>query len=628
MLSAATMGLDGTSPKKVSSEVVQPNIFAESASSTPLVDLEKAAAPNKLSATDRDVNFRHKKYTFSARETYLLEKKLARERLEKYSKKHLRGDIYALAKVQRSVIQIQRIMRGKLARKQYRSLMASRFALVELLLFLAYLTFHIWFAILRKDNVDMFYLSKMMEDAMIHEEFPGPAGGGETYIKKTFLDVAQVEEFWDYLEGPFRANVFPEKCRDPKYRGDKCLGTMLGYNHIVGTVRIRQYRVEETTGANCYMPEILKSRESIDSSPCVGSWDIQKESKNDYGMLHFDNTRSSWSQLQNNTYDAAQQGGKHGNFSECFKWEENEQKKSFFAGLMGDTISGGWVASDARLVTGTSWNTYPTKSGYTCDFHPTIDPLSKLQVLKEFNWVDQYTKAVLVEVTVYNKPTNLFSSMRLFFEFPRTGGIQPYYEPYTGYLFSFLKPWSFYQELFVLFIIDAMTLGFVFQEFSVLRREGICGYFSSLWNLLDWFNYIALGAMTWMFVNATLEAHTTLGMPSTDTTDTEYIAVQSLVYKYRYVDYIFSINMIFVFLKMLKYVRLSPKLSIVSETLTSTISQSAGFFIIFLMLLASYALAFWFTYGQMIFEFRTLTNSFVGFLLFVYAILADGQVVE
>ena len=86
MLSAATMGLDGTSPKKLSSEV-QPNIFAESASSTPLVDLEKAA-PNKLSATDRDVNFRRNNYTFSARETYLLEKKMARERLEKYSKKH------------------------------------------------------------------------------------------------------------------------------------------------------------------------------------------------------------------------------------------------------------------------------------------------------------------------------------------------------------------------------------------------------------------------------------------------------------------------------------------------------------------------------------------------------------
>jgi hypothetical protein len=39
----------------------------------------------------------------------------------------------------------------------------------------------------------------MMEDGIVHEEFPGPTGGGNTYIKKTFLDVATVEEFWDYL---------------------------------------------------------------------------------------------------------------------------------------------------------------------------------------------------------------------------------------------------------------------------------------------------------------------------------------------------------------------------------------------------------------------------------------------
>ena len=135
---------------------------------------------------------------------------------------------------------------------------------------------------------------------------------------------------------------------------------------------------------------------------------------------------------------------------------------------------------------------------------------------------------------------------------------------------------------------------FVFPSFSLSR----CCF---LWQ--------SCTAVTYWYISATLDAEKTLG--GTMAEAGEFVDMFNLVYKYRWIDYLFSVNMIFVFLKMLKYVRLSPKLSIVSETLTSTIASSAGFFVIFLMLLASYALAFWFTYGQMIFEFRTLWNSFV-----------------
>jgi hypothetical protein len=236
--------------------------------------------------------------------------------------------------------------------------------------------------------------------------------------------------------------------------------------------------------------------------------------------------------------------------------------------------------------------------------------MNKFEALKEFHWIDQQTRAVLVELSVYNKPTNLFSSMRLILEFPRTGGIQVYYEPYTGYLFSSLNPSSFNQEIIALAMIDLMTLGFMFQEFGELKSLGACNYFSSLWNTLDWLNYAFLAGVTYWYIGAVTDAQITLGDHQMTETG-EFTDVFNLVYKYRWIDYTFSVNMIFVFLKMLKYVRLSPKLSIVSETLTSTIASSAGFFVIFILLLLAYALAFWFTYGQMIFEFRTLSNSFV-----------------
>ena len=185
-------------------------------------------------------------------------------------------------------------------------------------------------------------------------------------------------------------------------------------------------------------------------------------------------------------------------YPDCFH-HTDESQSGFWAwiGTLGG--SGGWVYADAGLVSGTSWDSYPGRTGFNCDFHPHIDPASKLRALKEFHWIDIQTKAVVVEVSVYNKPTNLFSSMRLYFEFPRTGGIQPYYEPYTGFFYSGLKPSAFIQELVTLIVIDVMTLGFMSQEFSELKGDGCVKYFSSLWNALDWCNYLFL-AGAWCFV--------------------------------------------------------------------------------------------------------------------------------
>ena len=273
---------------------------ATTPTSTEAADQTPTLTSNTLDASERKIAT-PTVHLLSKKEKYYIRQKIAQERLKRYSAKHFKGDMFAIGKVQRAVVNIQRMMRGKIAREQYNSLQSSRYALIELLLFLVYLIFHVWFAVLRKDNVDMFYLSKMMEDGIVHEEFPGPGGTGtSTYIKKTFLDVAHIDEFWDYLEGPFRNNVFPERCRDPDHNGDPCLGAMNTVNHIVGTVRIRQFRVKEMT--NCPVPHVLSGIPSVVNSKCYGSWEISQSSLDDFGMAMADNSPSKWNKVQNKSF--------------------------------------------------------------------------------------------------------------------------------------------------------------------------------------------------------------------------------------------------------------------------------------------------------------------------------------
>tara|TARA_B100000780_G_C21116069_1_gene451565 strand:- start:1009 stop:2874 length:1866 start_codon:yes stop_codon:yes gene_type:complete len=587
------------------------NSFMETSKET-VLDVEPQKSTH-VAATDREVN-----YHINARESYIIKQNQAKERLMRYSAKHLKGDMFGIAKVQRAVINIQRVMRGKLARRQYMELRQSRFALIELFLYLLFITFHFLFATARKNNVDAFYLSHMMEDAIVREEFTME----QSSIRKTFLDVATTEEMWQFLEGPLRSNVFPENCRDPEYTGDPCLGAMHTYDYIVGVVRLRQFRAKKEK--TCTIPKIMQSISHIAESPCYSNWNMKNSFTDPYGLAHpeINQSRSEWTTTRNTTFNAIQTGGKHGNINQCFT-HTNKMSSNWWA--LAGSITGGWVYDDSRhtrmMPFGKSkWDEYPSKASYNCDFHPEVDPLNKFNALKEFNWIDQQTRAVLVELSVYNKQTNLFSSMRLFFEFPRTGGIVPYYEPYTGRIHSALNADDVVYEYIYLSLILFMTLGFMLQEVSELK-ELKCRYFSSLWNVLDWLNYIFLVLAAYLYASASMDASAMLDTTEMSSQGGEFVDIFQLVYKYRSMDYLFSVNLIFVFLKLLKYVRLSPKLSLVTETLQTTCTGAIGFFVIFFILMVAYAIAFWYTYGHLIYEFRTLLASIVrlqSLVLFIF----------
>ena len=49
-----------------------------------------------------------------------------------------------------------------------------------------------------------------------------------------------------------------------------------------------------------------------------------------------------------------------------------------------------------------------------------------LTQLREYNWVDYYTRAVFLEFTVYNPNVNMFAYVNYVFEFPPIGGVLPY----------------------------------------------------------------------------------------------------------------------------------------------------------------------------------------------------------
>ncbi|XP_052802584.1 uncharacterized protein LOC128232845 isoform X2 [Mya arenaria] len=67
---------------------------------------------------------------------------------------------------------------------------------------------------------------------------------------------------------------------------------------------------------------------------------------------------------------------------------------------------------------------------------------SQIQELMQTGWLDRRTKAVFVEATLYNPPTNLFTSVRLLTEMSPTGGVSSLVKVTSTQLFRYVTTWD------------------------------------------------------------------------------------------------------------------------------------------------------------------------------------------
>ena len=112
----------------------------------------------------------------------------------------------------------------------------------------------------------------------------------------------------------------------------------------------------------------------------------------------------------------------------------NEEKRSFVPGWGNLTSQSSNVSIDRAFQYQTSdqldsdlivgnHHTY-SAGGYVYDFRGRLSDLqSNLSQLHQLSWIDDQTRAVLVQLTLYNPNVQLFTSVNLLAEFLATGGV-------------------------------------------------------------------------------------------------------------------------------------------------------------------------------------------------------------
>ncbi|XP_059084074.1 uncharacterized protein LOC131881274 [Tigriopus californicus] len=256
--------------------------------------------------------------------------------------------------------------------------------------------------------------------------------------KLNFNNIRDVNEWYFWLENTLLPNVRVQ----PWYNGKPPYG-LRGYlddrvNRIIGYAIVRQVREELGT---CSPSKII--RDTIEK--CTGDGGLTTEDERDWCLGWVPSTSDNCTK------------------SEEFEYTDSSELQSASQSAAIRTYGGG---------------------GYILRLTGFIEELnSKIETLKTENWVDNRTRALIVEFSVYNAQVNMFGIVTCIAEFVG-GGISPDYRIDVIRLFTQTEGFGYVvQAAEVLFVCSIFY--YIINIITAIRKEGCSSFFSNAWNIAD-----------------------------------------------------------------------------------------------------------------------------------------------
>ena len=119
-----------------------------------------------------------------------------------------------------------------------------------------------------------------------------------------------------------------------------------------------------------------------------------------------------------------------------------------------------------------------------------------LDELRSQNWLDQLTRAVIIDFSLYNANVNLFVSVTLSFEMTSMGSIIQDHQIKVFRLYDHIGGYGIIVYLFELLRFVIFTVYSMIHELSMIYKERR-GYFEKFWNVISFitavFSVTAIG---------------------------------------------------------------------------------------------------------------------------------------
>ncbi|XP_056318345.1 polycystic kidney disease protein 1-like 2 [Danio aesculapii] len=245
--------------------------------------------------------------------------------------------------------------------------------------------------------------------------------------------------------------------------------------------------------------------------------------------------------------------------------------------------------------------------GYVMDLGSDLQNATmKLQYLFNSTWLDEYTRAVFVEFTVYNANVNLFCIVTLILESSAVGAFQ---------FRSVLQNVSLYNSVgsFISFLMASRVIYFLFVVYymflqgKLLKRQK-WAYFRNKWNLLD----MAIIILSWsslsLFIQKTVQGN--IDIQYYQKHKNQFPSFHDTAAVDATLRYVMAFLVLLGCVKLWHLLRLSPKLYVIASSLQRAWDDMSTLTVVIFIILLAYSLACNLIFGWELYSYRTLPDAF------------------
>ncbi|XP_038044344.1 polycystic kidney disease protein 1-like 1 isoform X2 [Patiria miniata] len=280
---------------------------------------------------------------------------------------------------------------------------------------------------------------------------PVNQGVRQTYLQTPhpFTEVSSVDDLWSWMHGDLLDRLYWDEWYNKDTVVEEKNSIMNGESILLGKASLRQVRVRH------HSCPVARPAQSL-FPDCKASYGPSAESTVPYGP------EDAWAHYSK------------GELRRYSKW-------GYFGSYEGD----GYVVSLNSSREGTR---------------------NQLAFLQNNSWIDDQTRAVIVEFTIYNAPTNLYTSVAFLAELPGTGAVHPFPKIESVLLYRYETVYDYLimccELLFLLLV--AVSCKREVQKLVKIRAA----FFKSTWSWMEMgmiilsLTYFAMYVCRFMYVNS------------------------------------------------------------------------------------------------------------------------------
>jgi len=239
--------------------------------------------------------------------------------------------------------------------------------------------------------------------------------------------------------------------------------------------------------------------------------------------------------------------------------------------------------------------------------------------LKTYGYVDRQTRLISIEKALYEPNSQLVLAIQQELIFDYLGGVTAteYYRVARILQYETSSEWAcFVFELFFVYLI----VYYVLQEATEIYREK-WEYTKNAWNVIDLMNLTLFLIVISIRILVDSAAYALRDRVATDS----YVNMQCLLYTFNLMNYCNAFNAVLCFVKIFKYLAISPKLGMLNKVIASAAGDLIGFLFMFVVVMFGFTMAFYMAFGNNVESFNNLFDAAIS--LFAWS-LGDFDVGE